>query len=337
MVQVVNEPDVFLMRISDLVKDFVAFLCEGTLRNHRSSAGGTGFFVQVPSEDQAGDHCYLITAKHVIEEIQKGASDQVYVKINVRSQEHTPAGVRFIGIPFEQWRMHQDESVDLAVALWNPQPSTVFPRFDTISLGMLATPEFLERENIGIGDTIFYAGLFTSHQRTSRNIPVARMGHIAAMPEEPLHDNRGAFEAYLVETLSVGGFSGSPVFVGLESRHGPAYTLKDYGPWTADQSPPASRPDEPEYASLLGVLSGHFPHRQQYGMIHSGLSFVVPASKLRELLNQEDVMKERKRKEQKQRQPVTSLDAGFPMLTPEQFHQMLKRASRKHVPDQEKS
>jgi hypothetical protein len=158
------------------------------------------------------------------------------------------------------------------------------------------------------------------------------------MPDEPLHDNRGPFEAYIVETMSIGGFSGSPVFVGFEGRHGPAYTLKDHGPWSSDEPHRALRSDEPEYASLLGVLSGHFHHSQPYGKIHSGLSFVVPASKLRELFNQEDVMKERRKKEQQGRgEDRTSLDSGFPMLSPEQFHRTLKRASRKRAPGRGKS
>ena len=322
------------MRLSDSVLKYAVFLCAGRWKTkRRRRAGGTAFFVEVPAQDNQGNHSYIVTARHVIEEIQHTSSDQVYVKINVNSTEDRPAGVRYIGVPFARWQFPRNPTIDLAVALWNPTPSKLRLQYETVPLDMLATIDFIREEMIGIGELIFYPGCFTSHQETTRNIPIVRTGHIAAMPHEPFRDKHRDVEAYLVEAFSIGGFSGAPVFIGYDARRGPAYTLKDYRAWGPGDPPPIIREDEPEFARVIGVMSGHFRHKQPYGTIHSGLSFVVPAVQLRELFQQEDVMREQRKKEQKERTSVkTSLDSGFPLLSPEQFHQTLKRVSRKRVP-----
>jgi hypothetical protein len=49
-------------------------------------------------------------------------------------------------------------------------------------------------------------GLFSEHQGAERNIPIVRVGNIAAMPEEPvLTTSWGAIDAYLIEARSIGG------------------------------------------------------------------------------------------------------------------------------------
>ena len=51
-----------------------------------------------------------------------------------------------------------------------------------------------------------------------RNFPIVRTGHIAMMPDEKIPkvkigDWEGNADAYLIESRSIGGWSGSPVFV----------------------------------------------------------------------------------------------------------------------------
>ena len=52
-----------------------------------------------------------------------------------------------------------------------------------------------------------------------KNIPVLRIGSIAAKPDEPIAGVSHQNPAYLIETRSLGGVSGSPVFLHLEPGH----------------------------------------------------------------------------------------------------------------------
>jgi len=77
------------------------------------------------------------------------------------------------------------------------------------------TPALIEREGIGLGDDVFVVGLFSRRAGQARNIPIIRVGNIVAMPEEPIKTATGLQDAYLIELLSIGGLSGSPVFTYL--------------------------------------------------------------------------------------------------------------------------
>jgi hypothetical protein len=57
--------------------------------------------------------------------------------------------------------------------------------------------------------------MFVGRIGEQRNIPVLRIGTIAAMRDEPLRTQYGYHEAFLVEARSIDGLSGSPVCVHL--------------------------------------------------------------------------------------------------------------------------
>lgn len=81
-----------------------------------------------------------------------------------------------------------------------------------------ASDRFLQENQIGPGDELFLPGLFSPHKEESRNIPIIRTGTIAAMNEEPVPVElpgkiKVLMDAYLAECRSIGGLSGSPVFV----------------------------------------------------------------------------------------------------------------------------
>jgi hypothetical protein len=50
-----------------------------------------------------------------------------------------------------------------------------------------------------LGDDVFLCGTFVSHLGTSKNIPVIRIGHISAMPEEPVDYFSPTRPAYLMD------------------------------------------------------------------------------------------------------------------------------------------
>src|SRR2546423_15596538 len=82
---------------------------------------------------------------------------------------------------------------------------------------MIATDHMIEHNAIGIGDELFVTGLFSHRHGHRRNIPISRTGIIASMADEPFIEDTGElYDAYLVEMRSIGGLSGSPVFVYLD-------------------------------------------------------------------------------------------------------------------------
>jgi len=89
---------------------------------------------------------------------------------------------------------------------------------------MQQTREYVKRHDIGPGADLVVVGLFTMHHGTRRNLPIVRRGTLASLPHEPLRDEAARpFDAYIAEVISIGGLSGSPVFVGIPG--GPAYLL----------------------------------------------------------------------------------------------------------------
>ncbi len=100
-------------------------------------------------------------------------------------------------------------------------------------------------------------------------------------------------EAYLVETRSIGGLSGSPVFVHL------GVTRKVGGKTMTSMN------DEGVYL-LLGLMHGHwdlavpdiFPiasrHEDLKVKVNSGIGIVIPAQKILEVLDQPKLLEKRK-------------------------------------------
>src|SRR5262249_12523906 len=113
-----------------------------------------------------------------------------------------------------RWVLHDDLTVDVAVL--QIDPLTFFQHLDHLLYPVegLATEDLISKKGIGIGDEVFIMGLFFQHYGMKKNITIGRIGNLAAMPEEQVEvKNYGYIDAYLVESRSTGGLSGSPVFV----------------------------------------------------------------------------------------------------------------------------
>lgn len=143
---------------------------------------------------------------------------------------------------------------------------------------MILTEELSRMDEIGVGDELQITGLFIHHRGSRRNVPVVRSGIISAMPDagEPVYTSRGEMEAYLAEVRSIGGLSGSPVFVVLpgwrKKQSGPLHEWRTY---------------------LLGLVYGHWDQtragreyvEEETEKIHQGMAVIVPASKILDLLD----------------------------------------------------
>lgn len=283
--------DEALMLVPDEVQKCVVFIICKDKSTKADTLAGTAFFVSI-KEESGLDFVYLITAKHIIEGIEeKSLDDKVYLRIN---QKDKPSIT--LSSSLNQWKFHPSLSkptnkpmyVDVAALAWAPNTEIYDCLF--IPSTMAATADVISKEGIGCGDEVFITGLFTQHFGLERNLPIIRIGNIACMPDEPVQTNKhGLIEAYLVEARSIGGLSGSPVFLHLSGvrKDGKLKLGRNSIYW-------------------LGLIHGHFDLRDievgdtmaqdnLYNLaINMGIAIVVPVSKVLEVLNQAEFMEARK-------------------------------------------
>jgi hypothetical protein len=205
-------------------------------------------------------------------------------------------GFDWIETEFENWRYDpSDPCTDVAVYPLDSDELASLAQFDFLDLplSMGITDEQMRHHTIGLGDEIFVIGLFFRHYGEQRNVPIVRIGNIAAMPEEPMWtrvgDDTGRADAYLVEARSTQGLSGSPVFVHLGPTRGSAEGM--------------SMGSDRFY--LMGLMHGHWdappselePAGDAWDVeaerLNVGIAQVVPFRKIVDVLNQTDLFQQR--------------------------------------------
>lgn len=277
------------MLIGQRTLDAVVFL--GDIRGKGAGLapvyGGTGFFVSVADERPPFYRWpYLVTARHVAQGLRKSSA---YMRINLKS-----GGAREIRLTGE-WTYHPDAAVDLAVMAFNPVPDPDTYQLSTVDAESFASDAVIKQLGIGPGDEVCVVGLFVRMVGSQQNLPIVRMGNIAAMPADPIPTKRGDMAGYLIEARSIGGISGSPVLV----RETVWIAVDPANPLLA-----ARREPRPEtrwarvggQSRLLGLMHGHWdipprdknkfviPDEDEDG-VNMGIAIVVPASRIHDVLN----------------------------------------------------
>ena len=265
------------MRLPDELLSCVCFLAvengsEGFLY------GGTGFFVAVPTRPDPLRHfVYLVTARHCVDRASERGP--LFLRLNTRA-----GGAAWVKVT-SQWRFPENPGCDLAVlGPWVPPDRFAYRSIDA---ELLATEERITEVGLGIGDELAVIGLFTRRCGQKRNLPIARTGIIAAMPDEPLEDEQTgcSYNAYIAEIRSIGGLSGSPVFAVL----GPARPLK-------------GAVNLGLRFLLVGLIRGHWDYRtgprlafseNELEQVNMGMAIVTPASELFALLHSAPLADER--------------------------------------------
>lgn len=262
------------MLIPNDVRKCVTFLAY-RLADGQFRLAGTAWYTGKPIANSDRATAFLVTAKHVIDAIRRYGLTEVFVRLNLSK------GSTLVRTGIDDWVTHPtDPTVDVAVlraGVPEEADHLVYP------VTRFASHEVVREQSIGIGEEVFLTGLFVNHFGQSRNIPIVRVGNIAAMPEEAVATRLGPMEAYLVEARSIGGLSGSPVFVHL----GIARSID--GQVKFAQGGPIF--------FLLGLMHGHWdvteldvddamldePSRRNINM---GIGIVVPAWKISDVLDQ---------------------------------------------------
>ncbi len=177
------------MQIPDEIRKSVVFLGYSEKVKGDDSIGkpilkGTGFFVGVENDDN-GKLLYLVTAHHIIAKIkEQELSDRIVIRINKKE-----GGFDHVPVPIGDFIPHPSYK-DIAVLLLTPK---LLPKHDSYDFHfipdtMLVTKEMMQKYNISLGDEVFTAGLFILRSGERKNIPIIRVGNIAAMPEEPINE-----------------------------------------------------------------------------------------------------------------------------------------------------
>ena len=265
------------MRIADEIIKSVGFVSFDT---DPLCYAGTAFVVQVPFEDSSG--ClHLVTAKHVADAV---GSDFV---IGFNGKDGKPLFAKNGGVP---WYFHPEEpdSVDVAVI---PFASSRIRDYDIspIPVQIFADEKRIKEYDIGLGDELFSVGLFTRYFGLTTLIPIVRTGNIAMIPKERVPLGRfGLADAYLAEGRSIGGLSGSPVFC--------RNTLKMPGINEQGQVKHVAGAGQ---IHLLGLMHGHwdlpvdFSESDKSEAVNMGVSIVIPAKKILEVLYSPNLVRTR--------------------------------------------
>ncbi len=163
--------------------------------------GGTGFLLGWPIEGRSDFTLWAVTNRHVIDQ------GNWTIRLNAKS-----GGLAYQDTTDREWIFSPYS--DLAV-----RPISLsqdLHKFSFITKDWLLEKEEYTALDMGPGDGCVTIGRFVGHAGKLSNNPVARFGQISQGPIEPVTVDGREQECLLVESRSIGGFSGSPVFVHLD-------------------------------------------------------------------------------------------------------------------------
>lgn len=251
--------------------------------------GGTGVIIETPSSTLSGEyHTYVVSNKHVIDQTP-------WVRVNT-----CDGGTRILECISEDWI--SDGQEDLAILDITDEISYETDYCSWINHGNFLTARHVLAHHIGIGDQVFMLGLFSDHDGSSRNSPVARFGNIAAMPNPLIPVITGPDDCYkrpafLNDMRSRQGFSGSPVWI----WRGQEQDLTEYdgGGLRFNRTTGGIYNSAPPFLCFAGIHRGQFPEKTSVLMskdenlvrqgteftIASAMTIVIPAWEISRLLN----------------------------------------------------
>lgn len=202
-----------LMKVDDRIRFCTGFV--GTGRSDDFVAHGTCFCAHLTEDGFVFD--YLISARHVLWP-QRNRNPKEPPDLPMKVRLNTEKGAsQTIPAPPREWLYPDDTTVDLCAFRFDGMKHNQSDELQVNSINLLSMvvhPN--DVHDPGVGDEVFICGAFVGRVGYRKNIPVVRIANIAAMPEEPIDFASPKKAAYLIETRSLGGTSGSPVFLNLD-------------------------------------------------------------------------------------------------------------------------
>jgi hypothetical protein len=299
-------------RIYDYALDVVIYLYPSRKDAEDGiSIGGTGFLVGVRSEElPSSGWVYAVTNRHIVDQ------GCCVIRLNTKDGK-----ADYMETSLDSWECPED-GADIAACNLG---LTDNHKFHAVDIFKFLTEDFTRPQppallsQVGPGSDAYLLGRFINHEGQQQNLPTVRFGAISMMPLEPLYNRYldNWQDSFLVEVRSMGGYSGSPVFVLVPKQ----YKFATLAP---NDTPLYLQAEQEGY--LLGVDWGHISDYQsevvlktdKWGIpggavetefvaeFNTGMATVVPAWKLRDLINgdrfrmiredEEKLVRERKRK-----------------------------------------
>lgn len=268
------------------------------------NAIGTGFFVGMGSKKGVG-HYYAVTCKHILTK-HRGQSVNFAIRLDVKDSSVPEINESTV----DEWELHSDD--DLAVL-----PIPLDDERHEAACLPFGNPFFLPKEydDIGVGDDSFMMGLFADHRGRKGDTPLARFGNVSMLASKDAlvsyETDRRLYERHIVDMHSRDGYCGSPVFVyrtfGADLTTGSEMVKIDAGPILEAADPERgnrsqgvvlTRVSPRTMFRFFGVHCGQFAEtwRKSDGETIdgvSGLTTVVPAHKLTDLLFSEKLIQGR--------------------------------------------
>jgi len=204
------------MQVDDRIRFCTGFVGMGS--NEDFTAHGTCFCVHVIEEDFSFD--YLISAQHLLWPNRRKNPVQppdTPMMVRLNTVEGTS---RVIPAPPKDWFYPDDVSIDICALRFDELSHNLSDELDVKSVNlrtMIVGPHNAAQVGLSLGDEVFICGAFVGRVGYRKNIPVVRIANIAAMPDEPIDFASPRKPAYLIETRSLGGTSGAPVFLNLQN------------------------------------------------------------------------------------------------------------------------
>lgn len=276
--------------------------------------GGSGFLVGIPTVENSpasaptSDFLYAVSNSHVV------LGGNSVIRLNTMD-----GGTDYIETNPNLWT-HSDVA---DICVYQIEISELRHQHLFFPTNIFVNKNHLVINAIGPGDDTFVVGRFINHEGAQQNRPSVRFGTIAVMPDESDGIYNGylkkKLEAYLVETHTISGYSGSPVFLHVPRRG-------------TRMMHPNDMPEMPSGTWLLGIEWGHLlTYEEVYkkdkngnatikteyqARTTTGMMCVSPSWHLLDLLNDPALVAEREKltmeKERgKKSAPTTALDSAL--------------------------
>ncbi len=281
------------MAINSELTECVAFLGLKNQNTGEIECRGTAFFIKhtfLPEEedlftadptrttlDTERSACFVVTAYHNIAKARETSAEAVILQLNTKQ-----GTVVSLEIEFDDWHFSPASETDVAVARieWSDDW-----KHRALGSGFLLVESELEamHQQFGIGEEICITGLFSSVPGNGSIQPIGRFGHIVGLNSKVKTKlSPKLMDAHLAEVHSIGGLSGSPVFVKIQ------YDDRDYN---KEHPRVISEP----YWLVAGLVHGHFDVDEDdlltttksstRNHVNTGIAVVIPSRNIRNALD----------------------------------------------------
>ena len=252
---------------------------------------GSAFVVALPSA-HGNAHLYVVTARHLAERME---CCPIIMGFN-----HRDGSKALLEADNVHWYAHPTEAnaVDVAVTPFAPAQRDRLD-LEPVPEHLFTLGERMQKALIGVGEEIAAIGMFTRFSYEDRHQPFVRTGNLAMLPNLRIPvKNFEPMEAYVAE---IEGLSGSPIW----ARPTDCFNAgqKD----RAEETPSVSFNGDTN-VMFLGLLHGRWrvPEQTMEGRsapytqnMISGMSLIVPARKILEVINQPELAAMRKKEDDK--------------------------------------